>query len=102
MDMAAMRKMMEESSKEERDKGMAEWGEWMKNNMSKFADGGAPTGKNWHVTPEGSSQISNDVGGYSMVMAQSAEEAAKFLEGSPHLKMPGATIDLAEIVPMGM
>jgi hypothetical protein len=102
MDMEAMREMMETTSKEERDAGMKEWGEWMKNNMDKFADGGAPTGKNWQVSPGGSKQLSNDVGGYAIVQAESIEEAAKFLETSPHLKMPGATCDVAEIVSMAM
>lgn len=96
-----MRKMMETMSKEDQQKDMAEWGEWMKANMSKFADGGAPTGKNWQVSTSGSKQVSNDIGGYAIVQAESIEEACKFLETSPHLKMPGATCDVAEIVPMG-
>ena len=102
MDMAAMRKMMETTSKEEREKGMKEWGEWMKKNMAIFADMGGPTGKNMQVTPSGMTQVSNDIGGYSIVQAENAEAAAKILGGSPHFQMPGAVIDLAEIVPMGM
>ena len=101
MDMAAMRKMMEETSKEAREKGMAEWGTWMKKNMGIFADMGGPTGKNMQVTPGGSKQVSNDIGGYSIVQAESAEAATKLLADNPHFQMPGAIIDLAEIVPMG-
>lgn len=101
MDMAAMKKMMEETSKEEREKGMAEWGTWMKKNMAIFADMGGPTGKNMQVTPSGVSQVSNDIGGYSIVQAESAEAAAKMLADNPHFHLPGSVIDLAEIVPMG-
>ena len=74
----------------------------MKKNMASFADPGAPTGKNWQVSTAGAKQESNDIGGYSIMQAENVEAAAKMLEGSPHLKMPGATCDVAEIVPMGM
>ncbi len=100
MDMAAMSDMMKTMSKEDHAKGMAEWGEWMKQHAASFADPGAPAGKNTRVTAQGSSQAGNDNGGYSIVQAESMEEATKMLAGSPHLKMPGATCDVMEIVSM--
>ena len=102
MDMAAMKMMMETSSPEDKKKGMDEWSTWMKANMSIFADMGGPTGKNMQVTATGATQMSNDIGGYSIVQAESAEAAAKLLATNPHFKMPGAVIDLAEVVQMGM
>ena len=101
MDMNAMRKMMETASAEDRKKGMDEWRTWMKKNMAIFADMGGPTGKNMQVTASGMTQVSNDIGGYSIVQAESAEAAAKLLAGNPHFQIPGAIIDLAEIVQMG-
>ena len=101
MDMDAMRKMMESTNEEQRKQSMAEWGAWMKKNMAIFADMGGPTGKNMQVTAGGMTQVSNDIGGYSIVQAESAEAAAKLLAGSPHFQMPGAIIDLAEIMQMG-
>ena len=101
MDMAAMKKMMETASAEDRKKGMDEWATWMKNNGSIFADKGAPTGKNMQITSSGMTQVSNDIAGYSIVQAESADAAAKLLAGNPHFQMPGAVIDLAEIVSMG-
>ena len=101
MDMAAMKKMMETTSAEDRKKGMEEWGVWMKQNMAIFADMGGPTGKNMQVTAGGMTQVSNDIGGYSIVQAESAEAAAKLLADSPHFQMPGAIIDLAEIMQIG-
>ena len=100
MDMDAMKKMMTESTPEQRKEGMEEWNTWMKDNAAIFADMGGPTGKNMQLSPDGSKQISNDIGGYSIVQAESVEEAAKLLASNPHFKMPGATIDLAEIVSM--
>lgn len=101
MDMDAMRKMMETSSAEDRKKGMAEWGMWMKKNAASFADMGGPTGKNTEISPSGAVQKSNDIGGYSIVQAESLEAASAMLKDSPHLQMPGAVVDLAEIVAMG-
>ena len=100
MDMAAMRKMME-ANPDMGKKGMEEWGVWMKNNMAIFADMGGPAGKNMQITSSGSSQMSNDIGGYSVVQAESVEAATKLLQSSPHFKMPGATVDMMEIVPIG-
>ena len=101
MDMDAMRKMMTENPDMGK-KGMEEWGMWMKKHMAEFADAGAPTGKNSEVSASGSVEKSNDIGGYSILQAESKEAAAEILKDNPHLKMPGATIDLAEIVSMGM
>ena len=101
MNMAEMKKMMETSSAEDRKKGMEEWGAWMKKNMAIFADMGGPTGKNMQITPSGMTQVSNDIGGYSIVQAESAEAVAKLLANNPHFHLPGSTIDLAEIVSMG-
>jgi len=100
MDMAAMQKMMQETSAENRKKSMQEWGEWMKKHMANFADAGAPVGKTTHVTSSGATDTSNDIGGYSIVQAESKEAAAALFADNPHLQMPGAIVELMEIVPM--
>lgn len=100
MDMEAMKKMMETSTPEERQKGMDEWKAWMTAHSADIADMGGPTGKNSHVTKEGATEVSNDLGGYTVIQAESKEAAIALLAGNPHFDMPGATIDLAEIVSM--
>jgi hypothetical protein len=102
MDMAAMQKMMESTSKEEREKGMAEWGMWMKKHAKDFADMGGPTGKNTQVGKSGASEMSNNIGGYSIVQAESKEAVATMMVDNPHFMMPGAVVDVMEVVPMGM
>lgn len=102
MDMDAMKKMMAETSKEERDAGMAEWGMWMKAHEANLADMGGPTGKNTEITPGGAMEKSNDLGGYSVVQAESKEAAVALLSDNPHLKMPGATMEVMEVVSMGV
>lgn len=102
MDMAEMKKMMAAMTEESQKKEMAEWGAWMQANAAHFIDQGNPVGKNWRVTGSDTSQVSNDIGGYSIVQAESAEAAAKLMATGPHMKMPGSTTDVMEIVEMSM
>ncbi len=100
MDMEAIRTMMETASAEDRQKSMDEWKGWIQANAASFADGGAPLGKNTQVTAAGSSQLSNDIGGYAIIQAENVEAVAQVLATSPHFKMPGTTCDVMEIVQM--
>ena len=101
MDMEAMKKMMETWTPADKQKGMEDWKTWMSANMAHFADMGGPTGKNMQVTASGATAMSNDIGGYSVINAESVEAATALLAGNPHFNMPGATIDLAEVMQMG-
>ena len=73
---------------------------WMKKNMASFADSGGPVGKTKQVAASGASDIRNDIGGYSIVQAESQEAAAALFADNPHLTMPTATVELMEITPM--
>jgi len=100
MDMGEMKKAMASMNPEDQKKNMAEWGAWMQKHIASFADAGAPAGKNTQVSASGAEQKSNDIGGYSIVQAESQETAVAMLSDSPHLKMPGATADVMELMPM--
>jgi hypothetical protein len=77
-----------------------EWEGWMKSKDG-VVDMGAALGKTKRVTPEGVSDTRNQVGGYSIVEAESHEEAARKMQDSPHFKMmPRGWIDVMEVVPM--
>jgi hypothetical protein len=100
MDMDAMKKMMANSTPEMQKKGMEDWQKWMDANKAMFADPGAPAGKNTEVSANGSMQKSNDVGGYSVVNADSVDAVAEMLKSSPHFQMPGSTCDVMELMDM--
>jgi hypothetical protein len=100
MDMAAMKKMMETSTDEQRKAGTAEWGAWMAAHKADFADLGGPIGKNTQVSASGTKESSNDIAGYSIAQADSKEAVVAMLAGSPHFKMPGATADVMEVFVM--
>ena len=100
MNMQEMQKMMASMSAEDRKKSMGEWEAWMKKNLASFSDHGGPVGKTKQVAASGVSDTKNDVGGYSILQAESHEAAAAVLADSPHLMMPGATVEVMEIMPM--
>jgi hypothetical protein len=98
---AEFEKMMKTSTPEQQQKGMAAWMAWMSANQASIVDGGAPLGKTKRVDAHGASDTRNDIGGYSIVQAESADAAAKlFGKEHPHLSMPGAWIELVEIMPL--
>jgi hypothetical protein len=73
MDIAEMQKPMASTSEEERKKSMGKWETWMKKHMASMADHGGPVGKTKRVAASGTTDIRNDIGGYSIVQAESHE-----------------------------
>ena len=93
-------KMMKDSTPEQRKKGMDAWMKWMNANKASIVEGGAPLGKTKRVDSNGASNTKNEVGGYSIVRAESHDAATKlFGKDHPHLQMPGAWIEIMEIMP---
>ena len=93
--MANMGKMTPEQQKE----SMKEWEAWAKGKG--VADMGAPVGKTKRVWAEKIEDAKNEVGGYSIIEAESHDDAAKKMQSNPHFKMiPGSWIDVMEIMPM--
>jgi hypothetical protein len=95
---AEFEKMMKTSTPEQQKKGMDAWMKWMGDHKASLVDGGAPLGKAKRVDVKGASDTKNDVGGYSIVQAESADAAAKiFGKNHPHLQMmPGAWVEIIE------
>ena len=84
-------------SSEDMKKSMEEWTEWMKAKGG-VVDMGAFLGKTMKVTPTGVEPMRNEIGGYSIIEAESHEEASKKMQDSPHFKMmPGGWIEVMEI-----
>jgi hypothetical protein len=93
---AGMKEWMEqpeEVRKPEEEKMKADWDAWMATHGSKLSET-AGAGKTKRVTAGGIADVSNDVMMFSMVEAESAEEAAKIFEGHPHFGIPGGWIDV--------
>ena len=71
---------------------------WMGDNKASMVDGGAPLAKSKKVDAKGASDTKNDVCGYSIVQADTAEGATKLIgKHHPHLQMPGAWVEIIEV-----
>jgi hypothetical protein len=70
---------------------------WMTDNARMFVDVGAGVGKTKLVNKQGTSDTKNDIMLYSVVEAESHEDAAKSFEGDPHLQIPQSSIEVMEI-----
>jgi hypothetical protein len=98
---ADFERMMRESTPEQQAKGMQAWMKWMNDNKASIVEGGAPLGKTKRADAKGVADIRNGMGGYSVVQAETHDAAAKlFGKDHPHLMMPGAWVEIMEIMPL--
>jgi hypothetical protein len=96
---AEFENMMKNSTPEQQKKGMEAWTKWMGDHKASLVDGGAPLGKTKRVDSKGASDTRNDIGGYSVVQADSADAATKIIgKDHPHLQMPGAWVEIIEVM----
>jgi hypothetical protein len=80
---AEFEKMMKNSTPEQRKKGMDVWMKWMNANKASIIEGGAPLGKTKRVDSNGASNTKNEIGGYSVVQAESHDAASKIFRKRP-------------------
>ena len=94
------KEQMANASPEEAKKGMDMWMEWAKKVGDKMVDMGSPLGDAQKVDNDGAQNVESKLGGYSIVEAESLDDAVKLMDGHPHLMMPGAQIKVLECLPM--
>jgi hypothetical protein len=93
---------MQKATPEQQKAGMNAWMAWGKSAASSIVDMGSPLGKSMRVTKGGSTPSTNDLGGYSVLQAESKEALATQLKDHPHFMMPDGSIEIIEIMPMPM
>jgi hypothetical protein len=91
---------MMSATPEQQKAGMDAWMAWGKKAAAAIVDMGAPLGKGQTVTEAGATDTPNDLGGYSILQAESKEALAETLKGHPHFMMPGGFIEVVEVMPM--
>jgi hypothetical protein len=91
---------MQSATPEQQKAGMEAWMSWSKKAAGTIVDMGAPLGKSLRVTPTGTSPSTNDLGGFSILQAESKEALAEALKGHPHFMMPEGFIEIVECMPI--
>jgi hypothetical protein len=93
---------MMKATPEQQKAGMAAWMAWGQKAGSSIVDMGAPLGKSLRVTTTQSTPTTNDLGGYSILQAESKEALAATLKQHPHFMTPEGTIEIVEMMPVPM
>ena len=80
---------------------MASWKAWVEKHQGAIVGMGGPLGKTKKVTPRGIADISNEMGAFTVVRADSHEAAAKMFENHPHFAIfPGESVEIMPVLPI--
>lgn len=93
---------LNEAAKLDRQKeGIKAWSNWGEKNSKLIKDIGSPLGKTKKVNNEGVSDTKNQLTAYTIVEAETHEEAAKLFTSHPHFSIfPGDSIEVMECLPL--
>jgi hypothetical protein len=97
--MEKWKELPEASRKEKEMKGIAAWKSWASSNEKRTAYMGGPLGKTKRVESKGIQDIRNNMSAFTIVEAETHEEAAKLFVNHPHFSIfPGDGVEIMEIM----
>jgi hypothetical protein len=81
--------------------GMAAWHAWAEKHQGAIVAMGGPLGKTKKITQSGIRDVSNEMGAFTVVRAESHEAAAKLFEDHPHFAIfPGESVEVMPVLPI--
>ena len=81
--------------------GMAAWKAWIEKHQAAVVVMGGPLGKTKKITERGIEDVSNAMGGFMVVRADSHEAAAKLFEKHPQFTIfPGESVEVMPVLPI--
>lgn len=81
--------------------GMAAWKAWVERHQGATVFMGGPLGKTKKVTQRGIADVSNELGAFMVIRAESHEAAAKLFERHPHFSIfPGEAVEIMPVLPI--
>jgi hypothetical protein len=99
--MTAWMALPEDQRRAKEREGMAAWKAWVERHQGAIVGMGGPLGKTKKVAPGGIADISNELGAYTVVRADSHEAAAKLFENHPHFAIfPGESVEIMPVLPI--
>ena len=82
-------------------RGMAAWGAWMDDNAGRMVLPGGPCGVTKKTSKAGVEDVRNAVTGFTVLQAESHDEAARLFENHPHFAIfPGDSVEIMEVLPI--
>ncbi len=99
--MAAWQALPEAERQKKMQEGIAAWKGWVQANQAFIVEMGGPLGKTKKISNAGIENISNLMGGYTVVRAASHEEAAALFVNHPHFTVfPGESVEVMPVLPI--
>jgi hypothetical protein len=92
--------MIASSTPEQMKAGMAVWQAWFAKYGHAVTDTGSPLDHSTTVSGGTALAGRTSITGYSVIEAASMDDAVAMMKDHPHFKMPGASLDILESVPM--
>jgi hypothetical protein len=93
--------MTETQRKERQAAGVAAWKQWAEANKVAIVEMGGPLSRTKLVSAVGISDISNNMAAFTIVQAESQDEAARLFVGHPHFTIfPGEGVEVMECLPI--
>ena len=81
--------------------GIAAWKAWAEKHHAAISAMGGPLGKTKRITEGGIEDVSNEMGAFMVVRAESHAAAAKLFEDHPHFTIfPGEAVEIMPILPI--
>lgn len=81
--------------------GIAAWQAWVAKHQAAIVAIGGPLGKTKKVSQAGTEDVSNAMGAFTVIRADSHEAAAKIFEQHPHFMIfPGESIEIMPVMPI--
>jgi hypothetical protein len=92
---------MASATPEQAKAGMDAWMSWAQQAGSGIVDLGSPVGQPRHFSsPTNSAAGDGQVGGFSILQAETSDALKQLLNKHPHFMAPGASIDVFEFLPL--
>jgi hypothetical protein len=89
---------MMKATPEQQKAGMDAWKGWSMKAGSSIVDMGGPLGKSLTVSPGGTTPTRNELGGFSIMQAESKEALAESMKGHPHFTTPDGVIEIVDLL----
>lgn len=99
--MDAWRALPEADRAEREKRGIDAWHAWVDRNKEAIVDMGAPLGRTKRVTAGGVADVRNHLGAYTVVRAETHDDAASLFLDHPHFAIfPGDGVEVMERLPI--
>ncbi len=97
--MAAWNALPESERQTKAKEGVAAWKAWAEKHQQGIVAMGGPLGKTKKISASGIEDVSNAMGAFTVVRAESHEAAAKLFENHPHFThFPGESVEVMPVL----